>query len=72
MFEPEIEIFVRGKSNFDQPFLHFNVKKKIYVKSYFKWTFSIWLEILNTRHCLLIKQLIHCYNKINLHISIFE
>ena len=41
MLEPEIGLVVGGKLNFDKAFLQFNVKKKIYAKSYFRITFSI-------------------------------
>ena len=41
MLEPEVELIAWGKLNFDQPFLQFNVTKKIYAKSYFKGIFSI-------------------------------
>ena len=50
MLEPEIELVVGSKLNFDKPFFQFN-EKKIYGKSYFIGTFSVSLEILNTRHC---------------------
>ena len=61
--------------NFEQFFLHINVKKKNISEGVtLKKTVSIWLEILNTRHCYLIKQSICCDNNTNfhLHISIFE
>ena len=40
-----------GELNFVKSFLQFNIKKKIFGKGYFKRTLSIWLEMLNTKHC---------------------
>ena len=48
----EIGLADRGDLNFDKSFLQFNVVKKAYTKSLFKETFSIWLEMLSTRHLL--------------------
>ena len=41
MLELKIALVVRGKLNFNLSFLEFNVKKKIYVNSYFERTLSI-------------------------------
>ena len=54
MLDVEIGLVLGEKLNFDQFFLRFNVKKKIYAKRIFYRTFSIWLEILNTRHASLL------------------
>ena len=37
----EIELIDRGELNFNKSFLHFNVKKKIYVKVTLKLTVNI-------------------------------
>ena len=50
MPERETGLADGGKLNFEQSFLQFNVQKK-FAKSYFKITFSVRPEMLNTRHC---------------------
>ena len=41
MLELELGFVDGGELNFDKSFLQFNIKKKIYAKSYFKRTLSI-------------------------------
>ena len=41
MLELEIGLVPENELNFDKSFLSFNVKKKIYTKSYFKRKFSV-------------------------------
>ena len=41
MLELELGLANGGKLNFNKSFLQFNIKRKIYVKSYFKKTLSV-------------------------------
>ena len=46
----EIGLVYESNLKINQSFLRFNVKKK-YMKKFSKRTFSMLLEMLNTRHC---------------------
>ena len=60
MPELDIGLIDEAKLNFDQSFLQFNLKKKIYAKSSTRFDFKCW--ILNT---VSLKQLSFYYNNAN-------
>ena len=63
MPEFEIGIVDGGELNFNQSFLRFNIKKKIYAKSYSWFDFKCW--ILDTASL----SRIYCYNNVNFTIA---